>query len=224
VASSSVHGSASLTLYRVYNGAKTKSFEVFGVARIKHLNCVADQGDGQDSVESPFRLKSARFEVVFESVPHLKFETATLTTGFLPVEINYPPSVGRSGGALKHRWVSKRTVELDKHLVGKNPLAGSSQKFRNNLLSLRVLQRILVGSVDENVRIQAVHDRNQGSGQIFSIQRFPKIFGGTKNFPPSEGGYLSLRFIRLRASGQTLFDSTANNFAHRSVLQPCQSA
>jgi hypothetical protein len=91
-------------------------------------------------------------------------------------------------------------------------------------LSLRVLRRIFVGSVDKNVRIQAVHDRNQGSAQIFSIQRFPKIFGGTKNFPPSEGRYPSLRFIRLRASGQTLFDSTANNFAHRSVLQPCQSA
>ena len=100
---------------------------------------------------------------------------------------------------------------------------GSSQEFPNNLLCLRVLRRIFVGSVNKNVRIQAVHDRNQASPQIFSIQRFPKIFGGTKNSSPSEGRYPSLRFIRLRASGQTLFDSTANKFAHRSVLQLCQS-
>ena len=178
----------SLTLYRVYNGAKTKSFEVFGVARIKHLNCVADQGDGQNSVESPFRFKSARFEVVFESVPHLKFETATLTTGFLPVKINYFPSVRRSCRALKHRGVSKRTVELDKHLVGKNPLAGSSQKFRNNLLGLRVLRRIFVGSVDKNVRIQAVHDRDraQRRSSRYSVSR--RSSAEQRIFPPLKDG------------------------------------
>src|SRR5271165_5797382 len=35
----------SALLCRVNNGAKPKSFEVFSVARIKHLNCVADQED-----------------------------------------------------------------------------------------------------------------------------------------------------------------------------------
>jgi hypothetical protein len=44
--------SHSITLYRVNNGAKTKSFEVFSVARIKHLNCVADQGDGRQHRKS----------------------------------------------------------------------------------------------------------------------------------------------------------------------------
>src|SRR5271165_1709048 len=173
-------------LYRVYNRAKTKSLKIFGVARIKHLNCVADEGDGEDSVESPFRFKSARFEMSFELVPHLKFETATLTTDFFPVEIYHSPSVRRACGVFKHRWVSKRTVELEKNLVSKNPLVGSSQEFPNNLLCLRVLRRIFVGSVDKNIGIQAVHHSNQGSAQIFLIQRFPKIFCGTKNVSPSE--------------------------------------
>src|SRR5271165_5230858 len=58
-----IEDSARALLYRVDNRAKTKSLKVFGVARIKHLNCVADEGDGEDSVESLFRFKSARFEM-----------------------------------------------------------------------------------------------------------------------------------------------------------------
>jgi hypothetical protein len=63
---------------------------------------------------------------IFYSMPSVIIPSnAQKASGFLPVEIYYAPSVRRSCGALKHRWVSKRTVELDKHLVGKNPLAGS---------------------------------------------------------------------------------------------------
>jgi hypothetical protein len=53
----------------------------------------------------------------FQPVPHLKLETATLTTGFLPKEICHSPGVRRIDGALKHRRVSKRAIELDKHLI-----------------------------------------------------------------------------------------------------------
>ncbi len=53
--------SGSALLYRINNGANPNPLKSLCIARIKHLNCVADEGYGENSVESPFRRKSVRF-------------------------------------------------------------------------------------------------------------------------------------------------------------------
>ncbi len=123
--------------------------------------------------------------------PHFKFETATLTAGFFPVEIYHFPSVGRTCGIFKYRRVSKCTVELEKNLVSKDPLVGSSQEFPNNLLSLRVLRRIFVGSVDKKKSASAIacQGRSVRADQAAGLVRsqVPGHLGADAMLEPADG-------------------------------------
>jgi hypothetical protein len=138
---------------RINNRAKAEPSEILGIARIKDINGIIYQRDSQHSVKRSSCFEPSRFQVSFKRWPHLKFETAALATGFLPVEIYHIPSIRCTSRALKHRRVSKRAIKLDKNLISNDPFVVSSQKFSNKLLSFHVLWRILVGSVDKDIGV-----------------------------------------------------------------------
>jgi len=118
--------SAGESVNRIDHGAKAKPPEILRIARIEDVNRITYQCDSQHRLECSFRFETSRSQVLFEREPHLKFETAALATGFLPVELYHIPCIRRACRALKHRWISKRAIKLDKNLISNNPFGGRS--------------------------------------------------------------------------------------------------